>query len=437
MASIRSSDQHPQGKESEKYKLESGSNNVSGGVGLASGTPSRFIESSGTEKDFAFPTFNKKPAKKTTAKPNSAFVSKIVTNEHLAKILAIKQTETFYLFFNVGKALVWTDYMWRLQSPLSVLYMKDAFVTCHDVNLVTRDSMNAVIGFSTGDILCFSPITGKYNRLNRAGAIHKYAVTCIKWLPGSENSFIAGFEDGCLMIFEKDMEDQNTPITSTPEEFLLRKAPKGSKNNPRTYWKISRKSITAVAFSPDFLHFAVTSMDGTMKIVHYESGKRTDIYKSFFGGFLCCTWSVDGRFIIAGSQDDLLSIYGFKGRLLVRCQGHSSWPTSVSFDEWKCTERYFRFGSVGEDTKLCLWDFSLSSLRRPKNQTMHKARSYPDIARTEGPVFHHTPSKTAVPIIEPISCNSIGNTPLCGIIFRDDGIVISDNLGKITIWDRP
>jgi hypothetical protein len=41
---------------------------------------------------------------------------------------------------------------------------------------------------------------------------------CIKWLPGSETSFIAGFEDGSLMIFEKDMDDQNTPITSTPEE---------------------------------------------------------------------------------------------------------------------------------------------------------------------------------------------------------------------------
>lgn len=99
-----------------------------------------------------------------------------------------------------------------------------------------------------------------------------------------------------------------------------------------------------------------------------HNGRRTDVYKSFFGGFLCCTWSVDGRFIIAGSQDDLLSIYGFKSRLLVRCQGHTSWPTAVSFDEWKCADRYFRFGSVGEDTKLCLWDFSLSSLRRPKSQ---------------------------------------------------------------------
>jgi hypothetical protein len=78
---------------------------------------------------------------------------------------------------------------------------------------------NCRLGFTSGDILCFSPITGKYNRLNRAGAIHKYAVTCIKWLPGSETSFIAGFDDGSLMILEKDMDDQNAPITSTPEEY--------------------------------------------------------------------------------------------------------------------------------------------------------------------------------------------------------------------------
>ncbi|KAJ3373452.1 hypothetical protein HDU91_000067 [Kappamyces sp. JEL0680] len=378
-----------------------------------------------------------KVSNKTTAKPNSAFVSKIVANEQLAKILSQKTSETFYVFFNVGKALVWADYFWKLQNPLSVLYMKDAIVTCHDVNLVIRDTMTAIIGFNSGDILCFSPISGKYNRLNRAGAIHKYPVTCIKWLPGSETLFIAGFEDGSLMIFDRDFDDQNTPITATPEDYLLRQAPKGSKNNPRTYWKISRKSVTSISFSPDFQHFAVTSMDGTMKVVHYETGKRTDIYKSFFGGFLCCTWSPDGRFIVAGSQDDLLSIFAFKGRLLVRMQGHTSWPTSVSFDEWRCTEKYFRLGSVGEDTRVCLWDFSLSSLRRPKALSMARSKSYNEIARTEGPVFHHTPAKQAVPIIEPITSKALGGSPLCAIVFREDGFVTADKTGRLSVWERP
>ena len=129
--------------------------------------------------------------------------------------------------------------------------MKDAFVTCHDVNQVNRDSMSAIIGFSTGDvwldliqILLYSPISAKYHRLNRAGAIHKFAVTSIKWIPGSESLFIVGFEDGCLMIFDKDFEDQNTPISSIQETYLARPAPKGSKNNPRMFWKISKKQLT-------------------------------------------------------------------------------------------------------------------------------------------------------------------------------------------------
>ena len=83
-----------------------------------------FVSGPGSGDKFGFPGFNKtqsktttKPGNKIMAKPNSAFVSKIVTNEHLAKILALKQSETFYLFYNVGKALVWTDYLWRLQVP--------------------------------------------------------------------------------------------------------------------------------------------------------------------------------------------------------------------------------------------------------------------------------------------------------------------------------
>lgn len=127
---------------------------------------------------------------------------------------------------------------------------------------MTYSPSHTNVGFNTGDVLCYSPISGKYCRLNRAGAIHKFGVTCVKWIPGSENLLIVGFEDGSMMILDKDLEDQNTPITSTPEEYsigariyltsswnryLMRKAPKGSKNNPRTYWKVSRKSVSCIS----------------------------------------------------------------------------------------------------------------------------------------------------------------------------------------------
>eukprot|EP00842_Homolaphlyctis_polyrhiza_P006096 jgi/Hompol1/6488/HPOL_000778-RA len=101
-------------------------------------------------------------------------------------------------------------------------------------------------------------------------------------------------------------------------------------------------------------------MDGTLKTVDYVGGK------SYFGGLLCVSWSPDGKFIITGGQDDLVSVWMFRGQIVARCQGHSSWVTGVAFDPYCCTERNYRFGSVAEDTRICLWDFSISSLHRPR-----------------------------------------------------------------------
>lgn len=92
-----------------------------------------------------------------------------------------------------------------------------------------------------------------------------------------------------------------------------------------------------------------------------------DIYPSYYGAFLCVCWSPDGKYILTGGQDDLVSIWSLNERQIVaRCQGHHSWITAVAFDPWRCDERNYRFGSVGEDCKLLLWDFSVGMLHRPK-----------------------------------------------------------------------
>jgi catabolite repression protein CreC len=78
-------------------------------------------------------------------------------------------------------------------------------------------------------------------------------------------------------------------------------------------------------------------------------------------------WSPDGKYVVTGSQDDLITIWSVSERRIVaRGEGHESWPTAVAFDPWKCDERSYRFGSVGEDCRLCLWDFSVGMLHRPK-----------------------------------------------------------------------
>ncbi len=56
-----------------------------------------------------------------------------------------------------------------------------------------------------------------------------------------------------------------------------------------------------------------------------------------------------------GGQDDLVTIFSpVDQRVVARCQGHSSFVSSVCFDPERTDERTYRFGSVGEDNKLIL-----------------------------------------------------------------------------------
>ena len=106
-------------------------------------------------------------------------------------------------------------------------------------------------------------------------------------------------------------------------------------------------------------------------------GRRLlDVYMSYYGGMLCVCWSPDGRYIVTGGQDDLVSIWSLEDSILVaRCQGHSSWVTGVAFDPWRCDERNYRFGSVGEDCRLLLWDFSVGMLHRPRAASVRHRNS--------------------------------------------------------------
>jgi Ras family protein T1 len=92
-----------------------------------------------------------------------------------------------------------------------------------------------------------------------------------------------------------------------------------------------------------------------------------DIFTSYYGGMICVCWSPDGKYIVTGGQDDLVSIWSlWEHKIIARCQGHSSWVSCVAFDPWRCDERNYRFGSVGDDCKLLLWDFGVGMLHRPK-----------------------------------------------------------------------
>lgn len=395
----------------------------------------KFIEISSTEGKVK--NTKNKSTKNGTTKQN--FVLKIVANENLAKILTSKvnQMDNLYLFFSIGLSFFLVDYNSKPKTTLSCICFNDSFPVCHDVNLITKDisTLDVVIGFNTGDILLYNPISGKYTRYNRNGVLNNTSCTTVKWIPGSENEFIATFSDGVAMVFDKDKEDTTGFILPTvPEEdkdfysymFL-------TKTNPCQWWKVSDKKITACSFSPNFDHIAMTSMDGTLKIISYQTRQLCDIYHSYFGGLLCVDWSPDGKFIITGGQDDLVSVWAFKGNIVARCQGHSSWVTSLMFDKYNSVNRFYRFGSVGEDTKLLLWEFSINTIRRPRSSIR---KSKIDLDKSSVSIDHEVLPRNEVSLVIPIVSKVIYEYPVCEIDIQENMIITCCKNGIMKIWEQ-
>lgn len=124
--------------------------------------------------------------------------------------------------------------------------------------------------------------------------INSHAVTDIKWLPGSENLFLAAHQDGSLVVYDKEKEDalfvpeDTSNVTGVAEKatvingtaslmkyFAVKKSVK-SKNqraNPVSYWSVSKSAVTAFSFSPDCEHIAVVSEDQCLRVINFVQEK--------------------------------------------------------------------------------------------------------------------------------------------------------------------
>lgn len=148
--------------------------------------------------------------------------------------------------------------------------------------------------------------------------------------------------------------------------------------NPVSHWALSKTRITDFAFSPDYSHVAIVAEDGILRIADINSERLLDTFESYFGGFQCVCWSPDGKFVLTGGEDDLVTVWAPReGRIVARCQGHTSFVTGLAWDPWRWSgdDRTYRFASVGEDCKMILWDFSSAALKRPKAHGPHNSNA--------------------------------------------------------------
>ncbi|RKP05411.1 WD40-repeat-containing domain protein [Thamnocephalis sphaerospora] len=255
---------------------------------------------------------------------------------------------------------------------------------------------------------------------------------------------MVAFKDGSMAVFDREKDDQPVSLQSAQRtsRFHVTRAPKGSKHNPTSYWQVSPRAVSAFAISPDCQHVAIVSMDGCLRIVDLIDEKLMDAYESYFGGLTCVAWSPDGKYVLTGGQDDLVSVWSFvERRIIARCQGHQSWVTSVSFDDWRCDEDMYRFGSVGEDGHLLLWDFSVQALSRPKvprdNTSITKRASSVNVSNMAEPQTHPALPRNHVPILQPIMVMTVHDEPLSSITFQEKYLMTTCCRGRIKLWERP
>ncbi|KAF9728917.1 hypothetical protein PMIN02_008434 [Paraphaeosphaeria minitans] len=424
-------------------------------------------------------TLKRRKPKSNIVKSNSSFVSRVIPHEAIAKRLQEHNPNGLYAFANVNRALQWLDLTSSTKEEhLTKILFTKAHALCHDVNQSSKGPghVDVILGFSTGDIIWYEPMSQKYTRINKNGAINNTAVSDIRWLPNSENLFLAAHMDGSLIVYDKEKEDapfvaeDPEQVQAEPEKkarLVVKKSvnSKNQKFNPVSYWKTSDSKINAFAFSPDCRHVAVVSEDGSFRIIDFLKEQLLHQYMSYYGGMMCVCWSPDGRFVVTGGQDDLVSIWSLEDSMLVaRCQGHNSWVTAVQFDPWRCDERNYRIGSVGEDCRLLLWDFSVGMLHRPRAASVRQRSSVTSATvtmqrtRTDGSntrlrsnsnltsgsmldeeeeVVHGVEARARTAMLPPVMAKKVDEHPLCWLGFEEDCIMTSCSNGHIRTYDRP
>ncbi|KAK3316168.1 WD40-repeat-containing domain protein [Apodospora peruviana] len=436
-------------------------------------------------------TSKRRKPKNNMAKSNSSFISRVIVHETLNKRLQDRPNDTVFAFANINRAFQWLDLssLNKAEYLTKILFTK-AHCLCHDVNRLSKSTahIDVIMGFSTGEIIWWEPVTQRYTRLNKNGIINGTPVFEIKWIPGSEHLFLAAHMDGSLVVYDKEKEDaifspeeeggpnangkaNGTNGVNHSSRMQVNKSvhSKNQKTNPVAVWKISNQRINAFAFSPDHRHLAVVSEDGSLRIIDYLKEELLDLFYSYYGGLICVCWSPDGKYVLTGGQDDLISIWcPSESALIARCQGHHSWVTSVAFDPWRCDDKNYRFGSVGEDRRICLWDFSVGMLHRPKaasvrqrgsvssrlaslqraetqNTTVsYRLRSNSSLSGTieaekDGGALvpHPVEPRARTAMLPPVLSKTIDDDPLCWIDFFEDAIMTSCKSGHIRTWNRP
>ncbi|XP_019327487.1 PREDICTED: LOW QUALITY PROTEIN: symplekin, partial [Aptenodytes forsteri] len=167
--------------------------------------------------------------------------------------------------------------------------------------------------------------------------IDKTKVTFVKWLPETERLFLASHASGHLYLYDAEQPcgaaAPQYNLLTQGEGFSVFACKSKTPRNPLLKWAVGEGALNEFAFSPDGRSLACVSQDGCLRVFHFDSMLLQGMMKSYFGGLLCVCWSPDGRYVVTGGEDDLVTVWSFaEGRVVARGHGHKSWVNAVAFD---------------------------------------------------------------------------------------------------------
>ncbi|KAL1549444.1 dystrophia myotonica WD repeat-containing protein-like [Salvia divinorum] len=368
-----------------------------------------------------------------------------------------------YLVFNVGDAIFVSDLNSQDKDPLKSIHFSNSNPVCHTYDPDAKDGHDLLIGLNSGDVYSVSlrqqlQDVGKKlvgaQHYNKDGSVNNSRCTCIAWIPNGDGSFVVSHADGNMYVYEKNKDgsgDPSFPVIKDQTQFSVSHA-RYSKN-PVARWHICQGPVNDIAFSADGAYIATIGRDGYLRVFDYKNEQLICGGKSYYGALLCCAWSMDGKYILTGGEDDLVQVWSMEDRKIVAWgEGHNSWVSGVAFDSYWLAPNsdgvgeniVYRFGSVGQDTQLLLWDLEMDELvvpvRRPPggSPTLNTGSqsSHWDSACPVG-TLQPSPSMGDVPKLSPLVAHRVHTEPLSSLLFTQESVLTVCREGHIKIWMRP
>ncbi|KAA3455132.1 putative catabolite repression protein creC isoform X2 [Gossypium australe] len=349
-----------------------------------------------------------------------------------------------YLISNVGDAIFISDLNSQEKDPIKSIHFSNSNPVCHAFDQDAKEGHDLLIGLNSGDVYSVSLRQQLQDVGKKLVGAHHY----------NKDAVVALVSHGFLEVMNKDgAGDSSFSVIKDQTQFSVAHA-RYSKSNPIARWHVCQGSINSIAFSFDGAYLAAVGRDGYLRVFDYPKEQLVCGGKGYYGAVLCCAWSMDGKYILTGGEDDLVQVWSMEDRKVVAWgEGHNSWVSGVAFDSYWSSPNsdgtaetvMYRFGSVGQDTQLLLWDLEMDEivvpLRRcpPGGSPTYSTGSQSSHWDNVSPLGTLQPASSIrdVPKISPVVAHRVHTEPLSGLIFTQESVLTVCQEGHIKIWMRP